>query len=109
MYKRASVSNLRCLPSTCILKKISNIPILFSFLPKTISAKMKISYLKIMFLFAGSTPISQALSLPHWRGLSNTQPVKRAPRVAYAGINIAGCDFGIDTNVSSLHSTLNVR
>ena len=51
-----------------------------------------------MSLLAASTLILQALSVPHWRNQSNSRVAKRAQRVDYAGINIAGCDFGIDTN-----------
>ena len=70
---------------------------------------MKISHLSLMSLLAGSTPISQALSVPHRSSLSDRQLAKRTTRVAYAGINIAGCDFGIDTNVRIFHSTLIAR
>ena len=112
MYKRVSdFSNLRYpVPSICVLfRKISNIPIPFSPLRKTTSTKMKISQVTLMSLLVASTPISQALSVPRWRSHSDTRLAKRTQRVTYAGINIAGCEFGIDTNVIRLHSTLDVR
>lgn len=70
---------------------------------------MKIPPVTLMSLLAASTLTPQALSVPHWSSHSDTRLAKRAPRVAYAGINIAGCDFGINVNVSNVHSTLDVR
>ena len=61
-----------------------------------------------MSLLAASTLISQALSVPYRNGNPSTVLPKRSSKVAYAGINIAGCDFGIDTNVSKVQSTLDV-
>ena len=103
MYKRvAGFSSLRySVSSLCaLLKKISNISIPLSLLPKIISTKMKIFYVTPVSLLAASVSVSQALSLPPWSSQSDTRLAKRADRVAYAGINIAGCEFGIDTNVS---------
>lgn len=67
---------------------------------------MKTSHSASMFLLAASTLISQALSMPYGNGNPSTLLPKRGSGVAYAGINIAGCDFGIDTSVSKVHSTL---
>ena len=111
VYKRVTdVSNLRySVHSLCtLLEKISTIPIPFSHLSKIISTKMKISHATPMSLFAASTLVCQALSAPYGNSAPDTRLTKRAQRVAYAGINIAGCDFGIDTNVSKQDSTLDV-
>ena len=70
---------------------------------------MKLSHVPPMSLLVASTLISQALSLPHGGSQFDTRLVERTTRVAYAGINIAGCDFGIDTEVSDIHFTLDVR
>ena len=69
---------------------------------------MKIFHPISMSLLAASTLISQTLSMPYRNGKPSTHLPKRASRVAYAGVNIAGCDFGIDTSVSKLHLTLDV-
>ena len=52
---------------------------------------MKVSYQVPAFLLAIVTLIPQVTPIP--------QVKKQAPRVSYAGINIAGCDFGLDLNV----------
>lgn len=70
---------------------------------------MKFSHVTPMSLLVASTLISQALSLPFWSSHSNTRLAKRASKVAYAGVNIAGCDFGIDTNVGELHSAMDMK
>ncbi|CAF9943335.1 MAG: hypothetical protein ALECFALPRED_011074 [Alectoria fallacina] len=62
---------------------------------------MKDSHLALVSLLAGSAPICQALSMPHWGSEPDTRLEKRLQRVAYAGINIAGCDFGMQTNGDS--------
>ncbi len=59
---------------------------------------MKIFQIPAISLLAASTLVSQALSVPHWRDHSKSRVAKRTQRVDYAGINIAGCDFGIDTD-----------
>lgn len=91
-----------------LLKNISNIPLPFFLLSKTTSTKMKDSHLALVSLLAGSAPICQALSMPHWGSEPDTRLEKRLQRVAYAGINIAGCDFGMQTNVSTTHPTPSV-
>lgn len=55
-----------------------------------------------MALLAATILVSQALSAPAGSHHSDADLEKRANRVAYAGINIAGCEFGIDINVSKV-------
>ena len=68
---------------------------------------MKIFHPISMSLLAAGSLISQALSMPYRNSNPSILP-KRESKVAYAGINIAGCEFGIDTSVSKVHSTLHV-
>ena len=70
---------------------------------------MKIFHAPLLSLLTASTLISRALSIPHGEIHSDPHVAKRASRVAYAGINIAGCDFGMDTNVSRVHFTPHIR
>ena len=71
---------------------------------------MKFSHVNPMsLLLVSSTLVSQALSLPRWSSHFSPRLAKRASRVAYAGVNIAGCDFGIDTNVSEILSAMDMK
>ena len=67
---------------------------------------MKASRQIAISLVGATSLLSKAIAAPHWTDHSENLLEKRASRVAYAGVNIAGCEFGIDTNVSSLLSTL---
>ena len=69
---------------------------------------MKIFHPISMSLLAAGSLISQALSMPYRNSNPSILLSKRESKVAYAGINIAGCEFGIDTSVSKVHSTLHV-
>ena len=103
MYKRVTLLLQFDISNTFylyLLKTINNIPIPISILPKITSTKMIFPHVTPMSLLAASTLFYQALSIPLWSSDSDTHMAKRASGVAYAGVNIAGCDFGIDTTVS---------
>ena len=62
---------------------------------------MKISYRAPASLLATVVLMQHAASAP--------QVERQLPRVSYAGINIAGCDFGIDVNVNLIYHSWSLK